>query len=94
MGGRNSEHRMTPRGRGNTWVSEEKSGGHQAEARYKGYLKVRGEEEILTQKRVCTTAEEVHVRRLKTFSNESRLSELYAWLADRMALNQQGGQEE
>ena len=50
MGGRNSEHRMTPRGRGNTWVSEEKSGGHQAEARYKGYLKVRGEEEILTQK--------------------------------------------
>lgn len=40
------------------------------------------------------TSEEVHVRRLKTFSNESRVSELHAWLADGMALNQQGGQEE
>ena len=49
MGCRNSEHRMTARERGNTWASEEKSGGRQSEARYKGYLKVRGEEEIVTQ---------------------------------------------
>ena len=50
MGGRNSEPRMTSRERGNTWASEEKSGGHQSEARYKGYLKVSGEEEIMAQR--------------------------------------------
>ena len=38
------------RGERNTWASEEKSGGRQAEARYKGYLKVRGKEEVVTQR--------------------------------------------
>lgn len=40
------------------------------------------------------TSEEFQVRRLKTVSYDSSVSELHAWLVDSLAPGQPGGQEE
>ena len=94
MEDRNYERRMIVGVRGNTWASEERGGGRLLGAQQKGYLKVRGVRRKSNQHKRTMTSKKFQFRGLKMFSYQGGVSELHAWIANRMTLSQPGSQQE